>query len=1086
MTTIIGTINNNNINGSSSDDTISGRAGNDTLNGNIGNDVLNGEEGNDVLNGGVGNDTQNGGIDNDTYIFGKGDGKDVLVSDYTYGETNILLFKSGITPADITLSRSGNDLVVLITNTTDSITAQNFFYNDDPYNENNALQQIKFNDGTTWNIDNSLIVGFTGSAGNDNLNGTYYAENMNGGAGNDVINGGDGNDTLAGGADNDNLNGNAGDDTYVFSKGDGQDVLVSDYTYGETNTLLFKNSITPLDVTASRSGNDLIVAIASTTDRVTAQDFFYNNDPYNEYNPLQKVIFDDGTVWNMTDILIRGFTGSAGNDSFDGTYYADSMNGGAGNDVLNGEEDNDTLAGGADNDNLNGNAGDDTYVFSKGDGQDVLVSDYTYGETNTLLFKSDIAPSDVTTSRSANDLILFIANTTDSITAQNFFYNDDPYNENNSLQQVKFNDGTTWNISNILTRGFTGSTANDNLNGTYYADSMSGGSGNDILNGGDDNDTLEGSTGNDNLNGNVGDDIYVFGKGDGKDVLVSDYTYGETNTLFFKSGITVNEIAGERVDADLLLAIVGTTDSILVQNFFYNDDPYNENNPLQQIQFSDGTIWNLDNITDVAFGGIPNSPPTGTATAILVKGTEDTAYSVKASDLLLGFSDIEGDDLSIANLTTNKGTIVDNNNGTFKITPLANYNGVLNLNYDVVDTKGGSINATLNLTLTAVNDAPTGTVTITGTAQQDKTLTASNNLADADGLGVISYQWKANNVVIGTGNSYILTGAEVNKTISVVASYTDLQGTKESVSSSATTAVKPNNMGTDGNDVLTGTTGNDTLFGFAGDDSLNAGLGNDELWGGYNNDTLVGGDGNDLLYGEQNNDYLNGGNGNDTLDGGLSIDTLDGGNGSDTYILSYDAVDIIQDSGTDKAIDTVIMPYQLKSYTLPTGIETGAVSSGTQTVNLTGNSSNNTLTGNDGKNTLNGSTGRDSLFGGSGDDILIGGTGNDQLKGDDGKDNFKFNSALKANIDKIIDFTVVDDTIQLDHKIFTQLNTTGVLNSANFITATAANDNNDYIIYNKATGALLYDADGNGAGASIQIAIIGTNLAVTNADFVVV
>ena len=48
-----------------------------------------------------------------------------------------------------------------------------------------------------------------------------------------------------------------------------------------------------------------------------------------------------------------------------------------------------------------------------------------------------------------------------------------------------------------------------------------------------------------------------------------------------------------------------------------------------------------------------------------------------------------------------------------------------------------------------VNDAPTGTVTISGTAQEDQMLTASNTLADADGLGAFSYQWQRDGVNIG-------------------------------------------------------------------------------------------------------------------------------------------------------------------------------------------------------------------------------------------------------------------------------------------------------------------------------------------------
>ena len=48
-----------------------------------------------------------------------------------------------------------------------------------------------------------------------------------------------------------------------------------------------------------------------------------------------------------------------------------------------------------------------------------------------------------------------------------------------------------------------------------------------------------------------------------------------------------------------------------------------------------------------------------------------------------------------------------------------------------------------------VNDAPTGSVTISGTATEDQTLTANNTLADEDGLGSISYQWQRDNVDVG-------------------------------------------------------------------------------------------------------------------------------------------------------------------------------------------------------------------------------------------------------------------------------------------------------------------------------------------------
>jgi hypothetical protein len=89
-----------------------------------------------------------------------------------------------------------------------------------------------------------------------------------------------------------------------------------------------------------------------------------------------------------------------------------------------------------------------------------------------------------------------------------------------------------------------------------------------------------------------------------------------------------------------------------------------------------------------------------------------------------------------------------------------------------------------------VNDAPTGSVTIDDTTPtQGQTLTASNTLADADGLGLITYTWKADGSTVGSGETYVVTEAEVGKAITVVVSYTDGHGTVEAVSSAATAAV---------------------------------------------------------------------------------------------------------------------------------------------------------------------------------------------------------------------------------------------------------------------------------------------------------
>ncbi|WP_374681677.1 cadherin-like domain-containing protein, partial [Accumulibacter sp.] len=115
--------------------------------------------------------------------------------------------------------------------------------------------------------------------------------------------------------------------------------------------------------------------------------------------------------------------------------------------------------------------------------------------------------------------------------------------------------------------------------------------------------------------------------------------------------------------------------------------------------------------------------------------------------------------------------------------------------------------------VTNVNDAPTGAVSIdNATPAQGDTLTASNTLADPDGMGTITYTWKANGTTIGAGTTYTLTEAEVGKLITVVASYTDGHGTAESVASVATALVRSGNYSPIGLPVITGEAIEDALL----------------------------------------------------------------------------------------------------------------------------------------------------------------------------------------------------------------------------------------------------------------------------------
>ena len=116
-------------------------------------------------------------------------------------------------------------------------------------------------------------------------------------------------------------------------------------------------------------------------------------------------------------------------------------------------------------------------------------------------------------------------------------------------------------------------------------------------------------------------------------------------------------------------------------------------------------------------------------------------------------------------------------------------------------------------TVTNVNDVPTGTVSITGEVAKNKDLTAVSTVVDEDGLGTLSYQWKADGIDIpgATSSTFTLAESQIGRTITVTISYIDGGGTLESVTSAATSAVMRGNNLPTGEITISGTAsqGND-------------------------------------------------------------------------------------------------------------------------------------------------------------------------------------------------------------------------------------------------------------------------------------
>lgn len=418
-------------------------------------------------------------------------------------------------------------------------------------------------------------------------------------------------------------------------------------------------------------------------------------------------------------------------------------------------------------------------------------------------------------------------------------------------------------------------------------------------------------------------------------------------------------------------------------------------------------------------------------------------------------------------------------------TPATNFTGPFTINVSISDGVAAPLLASKNFSVLLVSTP--GNNIFTGSAFDSDTLT----YASATGPVTVSL-----NITMQQNT--------VNAGLDTISQVENLIGSNFADNLTGNSA---NNVleGRGGNDILTGWSGADTLIGGPGNDTYfvenskdvvteNSNQGTDlvssrltyTLPANVENLTLTGtaaikGTGNGLnntltgngaaneLNGQAGNDRLVGGGGNDTLIGWSGADAMIGGPGNDTYFVENtgDSVTENLNQGTDLVSSRL-------TYTLPANVENLTLT-GTAAVNGTGNGLANLITGNSAANQLKGMAGNDILDGGTGNNVLTGGTGNDF---------FRFSTT--GHVDTITDYNPPNDTFQLDNAVFTALTATGTLAAGRFRIGAQALDANDNVLYNKTAGTLWYDADGNGAGAAVQIAVIGSGLNLTNADIVVI
>lgn len=389
--------------GGKGDDRLTGGNGNDILYGEAGNDVLSSEAGDDILWGGAGDDEMYGGNGNDTYMFGRGDGNDMIVEGG--GETrpdrrNIIRLNAGVSPDDIEflyrhINSSYGDFIVRIKSTGETLSVHRGIGSHQSNLENSySIQAIVFADGTVWEWSDILqrpvqmlnpgpgyfaYEGgtFIGTEGDDGMTGHENDDVLHGGAGNDILRAGGGNDVLWGGAGDDTLEGGIGDDIYLFGRGDGHDVIGEDnrdLREDRRNIIKLGEGITANDIEflCSRQNytqGHLILRIKDTGETLTVHGGMgegYTN--IQNGRSIQAIEFADGTVWEWKDILqqpIHMLNTGDGYVSVDGSFLV----GTDGNDGLTGSNNDDVLHGGAGNDTLRAGGGNDVLWGGTGDGR---------------------------------------------------------------------------------------------------------------------------------------------------------------------------------------------------------------------------------------------------------------------------------------------------------------------------------------------------------------------------------------------------------------------------------------------------------------------------------------------------------------------------------------------------------------------------------------------------------------------------------------------------------------------------------------------------------------------------------------------
>lgn len=994
--------------------TINGTGGGDTLTGTSGDDTINGFGGNDQINmvpPAYGSDTVDGGAGTDSLFF-------------NYAGSTSLLVDFGAGTAS------------------------------------SSLGSVSF----------TSIERVVASREDDHLIGAAGSQNLSAVAGDDI---------LEGGADNDILWGGGGADRFVFREtGTANADSIRDWGTGDT-IVLDASVMTEVGASGAFSSPDARFWSApgatsghDADDRAvyntTTGQLFYDPDG-NGSAPAQLIATLSGSPsLGAADIeVINGtsggatITGTPGDDHLMGTSGDDTMDGLGGDDRIFGFEGDDHLIGGTGSDFLDGGPGadlmegglqDDTYIVED-PGDQVVELEGGGSNDHVNAWISYTLPAWV------NSL---------------------------GLTGPADIDGTGNELDNLI-RGNEGA---NTLNGREGNDTIFGGAGNDtiVMHFGDFGSSDQ--TGNDSIDGGDGVDSIFFG------------VEGVTST----HAVTIDLGAGTYSIADPAGTVSGTVvnvENVLGSAFADTIRGSGGANRLEGLSGSD-FIEGLGG-NDELIGGFGSQRLSGGEGNDTLQGDYsafdaapdtfvfDVAPGAANADLIVDFRSGEDEIVIDGNFHANSGASGDFAAGDARFA--ANSTGAAQDASDrvVYNTSNG------RLWYDADGNDP-GAALLIATLQGAPAVAATDiEVVNGSGGGEEGVH------LVGTPGNDTLEGGPGDDWLEGLGGDDTL-------------------IGHEGNDILDGGDGADTLDGGEGDDTYIPGAGavvvidsgGVDTWiadggippdgienfivRGYSEEAGTDAHGNELdntiIDEGPGNAFLYGNGGDDTLIGGDGFnvfvflgdpsgnsdayghDTVDGGGGDDWLFFEHNGAAVTVDFRDGTVIGGSSAPASVSF----TNVERaqGSLFSDVMFASAAGN----WLSGYGGSDTLIGGAGNDVISGDSGfdhptvdpgNDILEGGAGNDELAGEEGADSYVFRHAPgAANADAIFTFVSGEDTIVLDGNAHAGIGPSGdfAAGDARFRAGTSAQDADDRVIYDAATGELWYDADGNGGGAMQLIATL--------------